>query len=229
MQNTDLDTIKNIAIQLIYIKPELIEESNFCIHPYINSSILILPDTNAPFNIFQDVEKYHSWQEQFAESIRQRRNAYSIACLIRTCYKPIFFESIKEYLSEKDYAEILVDYWSASGIADVSKTKFLSWFKEANKTYLMNKKEQKKFDKLPERVTIYRGVNNADCKYGFSWTIDKRIAYWFANRYEDKQSYVYECTVDKKDILCYLDIRNEKEVIIDPEILKRYEIRVING
>lgn len=182
--------------------------------------MLILPDKNEPFYIFQDIEMYRLWQEQFAEDIRQRKSAYSIACLIRTCYKPIFFESIKEYLSEKDFAEILVDYWSASGIADAPKENFLLWFKEANKAYLMNKREQKKFDKLPERVTIYRGVNNPDYKYGFSWTIDKRIANWFANRYEDKESYVYECIVDKKDILCYLDIRNEKEVIIDPEILK---------
>jgi len=71
-------------------------------------------------------------------------------------------------------------------------------------------------------------VSNPECKYGFSWTIDKRIADWFANRYEDKESYVYECTVDKKDILCYLDIRNEKEVIIDSEILVAYKIETIN-
>lgn len=189
--------------------------------------MLILPDKNEPFYIFQDIEMYRLWQEQFAEDIRQRKSAYSIACLIRTCYKPIFFESIKEYLSEKDFAEILVDYWSASGIADAPKENFLLWFKEANKAYLMNKREQKKFDKLPERVTIYRGVNNPDYKYGFSWTIDRRIADWFANRYENKQSYVYECTVDKKDILCYLDIRNEKEVIIDPETLKKHEVKII--
>lgn len=220
MQHTDLKIIKDIAIQLIYIKPKPIKKSKFCIHPYINNSILILSSTNEPFNIFQDIEKYHIWQEEFAGSIMQRKNAYSIACLIGTCYKSVFFESVKEYLSEKDFAEILVDYWSASGITDVSKEKFLSWFKEANKAYLMNRGEQKKFNKLPERVTIYRGVYNPDYKNGFSWTIDKRIANWFANRYEDEQSYVYECIVDKKDILCYLDIRNEKEVIIDPEILK---------
>lgn len=136
------------------------------------------------------------------------------------------FARIKECLSEKDYAEILVDYWSTLGITDESKSKFLSWFKEANKEYLMNKREQKKFDKLPERITIYRGVNNPKFKYGFSWTIDKRIASWFANRYENKESYVYECTVDKKDILCYLDIRNEKEVIIDSEILENYVIKI---
>lgn len=84
----------------------------------------------------------------------------------------------------------------------------------------MSKGEQKKFNALPDKVIIYRGVNNPKYKYGFSWTLDKRIAYWFANRYENKESYVYECTVDKKDLICYFEIRNEKEVIIDPLTLK---------
>ena len=227
MQYTDLKTIKHIAIQLIYTKPEPIEDSSFCKHPYISNSTIILPNTNEPFNIFQDIEKYHLWQEVFAEDIRQRKNAYSIACLIKTYYRPVFFESIKIYLSEKDFAKILADYWAAYGMMDAPKTKFLSWFQEADKSYLMSKREQKKFNELPDKVTIYRGVNNPEYQYGCSWTLDKRIAIWFANRYESKERNVYECTVDKKDIICYFEIRNEKEVIINPNILKEYEIKVI--
>lgn len=218
MQYTDLKTIKEIAIQLIYTRPEPLEDSGFCKHPYISHSVIAFPNSNEPFNIFQDIEKYLLWQEVFAEDIRQRKNAYSIACLIKPYYKPIFFESIKDYLSKKDFAKILADYWVAYGIMDAPKTKFLSWFQEADKSYLMSKREQKKFNALPEKVTIYRGVNNPGYKYGFSWTLDKRIAYWFANRYENKESYVYECTVDKKDLVCYFEIRNEEEVIIDPNI-----------
>ncbi len=218
MQHTDIEIIKDIAIKLIYTKPKPIKDSSFCIHPYICNSVITLPDTDEPFDIFQDIEKYHLWQEAFAEDIKQRKNAYSIACLIKTYYKPVFFESIKEYLSEKDFAKILADYWAAYGIMDAPK--FLSWFQEADKLYLMSKGEQKKFNALPDKVIIYRGVNNPKYKYGFSWTLDKRIAYWFANRYENKESYVYECTVDKKDLICYFEIRNEKEVIIDPLTLK---------
>jgi len=227
MQHTDFKAIKEIAILLIYTKPELIEDSCFCIHPYISHSVIILPDANEPFNIFQDIEKYHLWQEMFAEDIKQRKNAYSIACLIRTYYKPTFFESIKEYLSEKDFAEILVDFWAAYGITNASKTKFLLWFREANRSYLMNKGEQKTYNALPDKVTIYRGVSDPKYKYGFSWTIDKRIALWFANRYEEKGACVYECIVDKKDIICYLEIRNEKEAIIEPSVLKNYVIEEI--
>ena len=92
----------------------------------------------------------------------------------------------------------------------------------------MSKGEQKKFNVLPEKVTIYRGVNNPKYKRGFSWTLDKRIAYWFANRYENKESYVYECAVNKEDIICYFEIRNEKEAKIDPKVLKEYEIKAVN-
>ncbi len=97
---------------------------------------------------------------------------------------------------------------------DAPKAKFLSWFQEANKSFLMSKREQKKFNALPDKVIIYRGVNNPEYKYGFSWTLDKRIAFWFANNCENEESYVYKCIVNKKDIICYFEIRNEKELII---------------
>lgn len=35
--------------------------------------MLMFSDTNEPFNIFHDIEKYHIWQEEFAESIMQKR------------------------------------------------------------------------------------------------------------------------------------------------------------
>lgn len=57
--------------------------------------------------------------------------------------------------------------------------------------------------------------------------LDKKVARWFASRNQGNSTYVYECTVDKKDLICYFEIRNEKEVIINPEILKEYEIRTI--
>lgn len=60
-------------------------------------------------------------------------------------------------------------------------------------------------------MTIYRGVD--DPKYGISWILDKKVAKGFANQNKSHSTYVYECIVDKKEILCYLDIMNEKEVI----------------
>ena len=78
---------------------------------------------------------------------------------------------------------------------------------------------------LPDKVLIYRGADNPEYEYGFSWTLDKNIAIWFANRHEDRKPYVYECTVDKRDLICYFEIRNEKEVIVDLEALRKYEIR----
>lgn len=130
MQHINLDIIKNRAIQLIYTKPEPIEDSGFCKHPYISNSIILLPDTNESFNIFQDIEKYCIWQEAFTENIRHMRNSYSIACLIKSYYKPVFFESIKECLSEKDFAEILSNYWAAVGIIDIPKRNFYRGFRK---------------------------------------------------------------------------------------------------
>jgi len=48
--------------------------------------------------------------------------------------------------------KILADYWAAFGITNASNLKFLSWFQEANKSYLMNNGEQKKFYAYQKRL-----------------------------------------------------------------------------
>jgi len=73
IQHTNLKIIKNIAIQFVYTKPEHIEDSDFCKDSYISNCIIIFLDTNEPFNIFQDIEKYHMWQEEFVENIGHKK------------------------------------------------------------------------------------------------------------------------------------------------------------
>lgn len=58
--------------------------------------------------------------------------------------------------------------------------------------------------------------------------MDKRITYWFANRYTAKESYINECTVDKKDFMCCFVVRNEKKVIIDQKVFMEYKIKEVN-
>lgn len=86
----------------------------------------------------------------------------------------------------------------------------------------MSKMEQKIFSELPDQVIAYRGVSSSAYKYGFSWTLDKKVAFWYADRCGSNNSCVYEGAFDKKDILCYFDTRNEAEIVIVPSILKEY-------
>lgn len=221
---TYLNMVKDKAIQLIYIEPQKIEGFNVCQHPYISASVINSIDTNKPFNIFQDIEAYHRWQEQFKEEIAHRKNVYSVFSLIKPAYRMTFFKHINQYLSDQDFSKMLAVCWSAHGGGEIPASELEMWFKKADKNFLMSKKEQKIFSELPEQVTVYRGVS-PQYKYGLSWTLDKKVAFWYVDRNEGKEACVYECTVNRKDILCYFDTRNEAEVIIAVFDLKKYNIK----
>jgi hypothetical protein len=70
---------------------------------------------------------------------------------------------------------------------------------------------------FPDPLTVYRGTTGIDAKLageGVSWTLDKRIAAWFACTYRHQGSpLVLRREVPVRDILLYDDGRNEQEVV----------------
>lgn len=77
--------------------------------------------------------------------------------------------------------------------------------------------ESKRLKGLPEGnpVTIWRGVQDKVSKTDISWTADKRVAIWFANRYKmiGKPYSVYEATIQREKIIAYTDELSEREVL----------------
>ena len=70
-------------------------------------------------------------------------------------------------------------------------------------------------------VTIYRGVKVNNHRV-LSWTVDKSVAEWFAKRfgYDGDKCYVFNGTINKKDILAVFTSRNEKEIVCDYRKIK---------
>jgi len=94
--------------------------------------------------------------------------------------------------------------------------------KEPNREYLMNKKERDFLAKLPEQITIYRGMTLQEKEsnnFGISWTLDKNIAVFFANEYQRNystnylQKTIHELTINKNELIAFFNERKEKEVI----------------
>lgn len=75
-----------------------------------------------------------------------------------------------------------------------------------------------KFLELPKEVEIYRGTTNKEYVPAISWTLDRKRAIWFYQKYE-KVGTVFKAKIKKEDIICYLDRTacGEKEVIVDYE------------
>lgn len=89
----------------------------------------------------------------------------------------------------------------------------------------MDEEDRADFEELPDRVKIYRGVTeyNQNMVKGLSWTLDRKVAEWFAHRFMSK-GHVYAATILKKDILAYYDGRNEQEVVVDFRQLEDIEL-----
>lgn len=62
-------------------------------------------------------------------------------------------------------------------------------------------------------VKAYRGVNKYNSDDGYSYTLNREIAEWFANRY-DSNGYIKEVEITKNDVIFYNNDRSEEEVFL---------------
>ena len=203
---TDLQRCKEIAIDFLHLDAEPTEIPLIVSHPFFDSPFCSVK--REIVNIFE-------------EKILNGCNCISdIFYMMRAPYRMTYFKYIKEYLDEKDFAEMLNFSWlndeNANNNINVSNKELLSHFKKANKEYLMNEDDFKVFESLPNVVTIYRGVTdkNKDNKKALSWTLSQDKAEWFAHRF-DEVGEVWKTEISKDNIFAYFDEMGEKEVIID--------------
>jgi hypothetical protein len=93
---------------------------------------------------------------------------------------------------------------------------------EPNRDKIMYARERKYLEKLPQKITIYRGMTleekESGC-FGISWTLKKKTAEFFANRYwrnfatKGKKKVVHSITIDKNEVIAYFAVRSEYEII----------------
>ena len=113
---------------------------------------------------------------------------------------------------------------------------------EKIKKYLMEKSERAYFKALPDKFSVYRGYKIAKRKMGFSWTLSKKKAEWFAAVFNPnplQQNFmgnpnlktipkVVSGTVKKKDALAYKNARREKEIIVAPQFVSINGVYEVN-
>jgi hypothetical protein len=86
---------------------------------------------------------------------------------------------------------------------------------------MMTGAEWRKYESLPDTVTIYRGCSPNNHS-GLSWSLVREVAetFPFLNRYRADQPLIVTARAQKSDIVALKDDRDELEIItIDPEII----------
>lgn len=225
---TDLGKMQSVFKNLLDIRIEECKDLDPMIvvmHPIFQSSIFYIPKNNEILNICKNKKDLLIAKNYMKTEIEKINNPYQIISMIRKEYRLFYFNIIKECLSEKDYNELLKMAWSnAENIVNdpnISLPEIIRLFENSNREYLMSEEENNTFNQLPEYIKIYRGVKQ---KYrnnkGMSWTLDRKKAEWFANRF-DNNGYLISGTINKKDVLGYFNCRNENEIICDWRKVKR--------
>lgn len=215
---TNLNQIKEVAKILLYTDIHYIEQG-FVSHPFANFAVQMIRENNKTelldLTNEYDVER---WRKYISKKIDTISSVQQFLIIMHKPYLPVFLKNIKDYLSDKDYANMLYDIWITveypNHDINVSTSEFISMFKKAKKKFLMNQEEQFVFDSLPETITVYRGIQKDATTNALSWTLDKNVAKWFANRFNNNGT-VVEATINKKYVFAYINGRNEKEVVVD--------------
>ena len=107
-------------------------------------------------------------------------------------------------------SNLLNAYIRFDGILDIPPV--WDMFLKCNKELLMDEEEIEGYRSLPNKVKLYRG-QATELLNGISWTTDIEVARKFANFCRYDEVGILEVEVDKADIICYTNGRNEQECI----------------
>lgn len=119
---------------------------------------------------------------------------------------------------------MLADIWIRTEAPNLDpnfkQKELLDLFRKSKQEEMMTEDEIETLRSLPETVSVYRGVTsyNAGKVKALSWTLDQKVAQWFANRFGENGT-VYEAEISKEYILALFKGRNEWEVIVEPDHL----------
>ena len=223
---TDLRGIKDTAKVFLHMNIEETKFSPLVIkHPFTDSAMVCLSQTDGKIaNIMEDTKAFTLWREQVEKQIDTAEDVFGIYRLMTKSYLLAFLKYAEPYLSREDFSKMLADIWIRTEAPNLNpnfkQKELLDLFRKSKQEEMMTEDEIETLRSLPETVSVYRGVTsyNAGKVKALSWTLDRKVAQWFANRFGENGT-VYEAEISKQHILSLFKGRNEWEVIVEPDHL----------
>jgi len=231
-RQTDLNEVKRMARIFLYMNIHQSDLPFILYHPVFETAThpAMINGEWKMLNLL-DSNELNLAREAMLPVIDKQTNAFGVVMMIRKAYQLTFLKHIRTYLSKEERDRMLATVWvnveNPNQDANVSLRTAASWFRQANKKYLMDADELAYYERLPQHLTVYRGVSVGRNPNGLSWTWSLETAKWFAHRFDiaDEKGYIQRATVDKSEILAYFNGRDEDELVIDTSKIKeRIEI-----
>lgn len=181
-------------------------------HPLIYS-VPHFENTNAWLNV-----RYEILKKAFDKAVEEEDHGAILSLTERPYRVEAFYNLIAYECSPRQYWKMMGELYTDSeniyqNVDIWEELLFGGHVKTLEKSF-MGRENTKLFRELPDEMTIYRGTQT-DYWRGFSWTLDKDKAEWFARRYSmpSDTPTLTTATVLKSDVLGYFNGRNEKEVV----------------
>lgn len=159
-------------------------------------------------------------------NFREEKKAINhILILVDSRLRMLLFERMIPLLSEKGYWYALGQAYTTCDWTDnlsIWEKKLFFCANRPHRQFLMSTAERKYLSSLPETVTIYRAmtiVEKESGEFGISWTLNKKVAEFFAYKYlryakyQDMEKTVHSLRVPKSQLIAYFNERKEKEII----------------
>ena len=222
-RTTDMERIKSKAKAFLYTDIAETRIPFVASHPFTNTWHTYLPKEGERFGEMIDLhdeEKAKLWRSFMEQSIDEA-NLLRLFMLMNKPYILTFIKFTQRFLSDEDLGFVLGNFWTEieqiSLDDNITGKDIVEWFTRAAKDKLMDEEERELFNSLPEEVTVYRGVtdHNKSRHKAFSWSTDRKVAEWFADRFQTGTGQIWTLTVPKDRILCCFEGRNEHEVIVN--------------
>jgi hypothetical protein len=177
-------------------------------HPLVIGDLDLMP--NSYYNT-QLIRK-----QQKLKEFEKNNEFESYLFLIEKPFRVLFFSELvrqnKIKKLSKTYWRILSSLWTGSENIFQHKELWKELLKEkTNSHYFMSKKDLEFYNSLENEFIVYRGYNQWED--GYSYTIDKDVAIWFAERF-GQNGIIKERLVKKEDVFAFTNSREEKEIII---------------
>jgi hypothetical protein len=189
------------------------------IHHPLLINVMTIPGHHKADNLV-----YCHRKNQVAQSWRDKDWSSYIALHER----PYRAEALQRILSKTDLPvdpqvtwKLIKAVWTDSENVDEHDRFWKSLWKIATTELTLDIDERKAFDELPDPVPVWHGLERKDREHlGVSWTTDKGIAEWFAQRFarsNKRPAFIASGFVSKEHVRAYLLGRGEREVITFPE------------
>ncbi|BAL83505.1 hypothetical protein SELR_17970 [Selenomonas ruminantium subsp. lactilytica TAM6421] len=228
---TNIDMVRDVTKRLfdvVEITPTAgVEKFWVCSHPFTTSTMSVNPRTGEALDLTQKAD-FAKYRKMMFETI-DKCDLPQVCVLVQTAYKMTWFKYCSPYMGRKDYAEMLKECWvteeNPNQDANVSTTEAVKLFRKASKRHIMDAEEMAYFENLPDVVTVFRGVSPGRERLGLSWTDNREKAEWFKSRFErdGKKGILLTATIAKKDVLAYINARDEREIVADIRKLKEVQ------